>query len=46
VRCIHDSIFMVNPKFMGVECIQFLFYANQKIMADRVSSNGMHANFG
>jgi hypothetical protein len=34
VRCIHDPIFMVVPKIIGIECMQFLFYADPKIMVD------------
>jgi hypothetical protein len=44
VRCIHDPIFMLDPKIMGVECMSFYFYTNPKIMADHGSFHCMRAN--
>jgi hypothetical protein len=30
VRCIHDHIFMADPKIMGVTCMRFLFLCRFK----------------
>jgi hypothetical protein len=30
VRCIHDTIFMVDRRIMGGECMQFLFLCRSK----------------
>jgi hypothetical protein len=46
VPCIPDPIFMIDQKIMGVECMQFYFYTDPKIMTNRESFHCMRANFG